>query len=81
MSGLLRAKNVVNVENIITVLIVVPIILGSLARFSQHPTGVAGGLVFEARIAYSIRSRQMNGKSLERLQKETIRIATSGGNI
>lgn len=36
----LTAKDVVNVENVITVLIVVSIVLDALAGFGQHATGV-----------------------------------------
>lgn len=67
MARLLRSENVVNIENIITVFVVVTIILTSFARFGKDSTWIPGGLVFECRITYSISRRQVGCEGLKGL--------------
>lgn len=48
---LFRSQYVVDVENVIAILVVIPIVLDSFARFGEDSTRVACGLVVEAIIA------------------------------
>jgi len=64
MSCLLRPEDIVDVENVVAVLIVITIILNTLARLRENTARIAGRLVFEVRIAYSVSRWQMAGKGL-----------------
>lgn len=67
MAGLFRSKNVVHVEDVVTVFVVIAIVLGTLARLGQDSARIARGLILEARVTDAISSRQLNSKSLKRL--------------
>lgn len=54
MTGFLTAKNVIDIEDIITVLIVVAIVFHTLAGLCQHTPWVSRGLVVEVRVADAI---------------------------
>jgi hypothetical protein len=49
--ALLIAQPIIHIEDIIVVLVVVPLIVHWLARFGQHTTRVMGGLVAERWVA------------------------------
>lgn len=54
MTSLLRPENVIHIKYIITVFIIEPIVLRSLAGLGQDSARISGGFVFEARIANPI---------------------------
>ncbi len=70
MPSLLRAKNVVDVKDIVAILIIVAIVLHSLARLGQDTTGVARRLVLEAWVANSVGSGEVDGEGLEGLSRQ-----------
>jgi hypothetical protein len=72
MTSFFGAKDIVDIEDIITVLIIEPIVLHAFTRFRKYSARVSRRLVFEARIAYSIRRRQMSCQSLKRLQASQV---------
>lgn len=51
MSRFLRSQYIIDVKDVITVLIVVPVVFDSLAGLGKDSTWIAGGLVIEASIA------------------------------
>lgn len=65
--GLFRAKNIVDIEDIIAVLIVKAIILHTLARFRQDATGVTCRGILEARVADLVGCGEVCRQSLQRL--------------
>jgi hypothetical protein len=54
MTSLLRPENVIHIKYIITVLIIEPVILHTLAWFRKDSAGISRGFVFEARIANAV---------------------------
>lgn len=69
MSSLLRAKDIVDVKDVITILVVVAIVLYAFAWLGQDPARVPRRLVLEAGVTDSVRCGQMNGKSLKGLSR------------
>ena len=67
MSGLFRSQYVVDIEDVVTVLVVVAIVLDALARLGEDSARVAGGLVVEAGVTQLVRRGQMARKRLKRL--------------
>ena len=65
MSGLFRSQYVVDIEDVVTVLVVVAIVLDALARLSEDSAWVAGGLVVEAGVTQLVRRGQMARKRLK----------------
>lgn len=63
----LASQDIVDVQYVVTVLIVVTIILDSLAGLCQNSPWVSRGFVVEAGVAYPICSREVRGQGLERL--------------
>lgn len=57
MVRFLVPEDVVDVENVITVLVVVSVVFGTLAWFRQDPTGVPRRFIFEYRVADSVGCR------------------------
>lgn len=68
MSSFLRSEDIIDVEDVIAVLVIIPVVLGTLARLGKNPTRVARGLVLEAGVANPVRCRQVNSQSLQGLQ-------------
>ena len=56
---LVRAKQVIDVEDIIVVIVVIPIIMGRLARFGQNPPWIAGRFVTELWVTNMVRVRNV----------------------
>jgi hypothetical protein len=67
MPRLLRAENVVYIEDVIAVLVVVSIVLDSFARLGEDSTWVSGRLVVELGIAQLIGSGQVGRERLKGL--------------
>lgn len=67
VARLFRSKDVIHVENVVAVLIVIPIVLCSLAGFSKDASGISRRFVFETGIAYSVCRREMGCKCLQGL--------------
>jgi hypothetical protein len=65
----LATEDVVHIEDVVTVFVIVAIVLNTLARFSQDTSGVAGGFIFECRIAYPVGGRKVCGQGLQRLDR------------
>lgn len=65
MTSFLTAEDIVDVEDIIAVLVVIPVILNSLAGFSQNTSRVSRRLIIESGVADTIGSREV---SCERLK-------------
>ena len=70
MPGLLRAKDVVDVENVIAVLVIVAIVLRSLARLRQNAAGVTRRFVFEAGVADPVGGGELHRERLEGLSRQ-----------
>ena len=58
---------IVDVENVIIILVVIPIIVLRLARFGQHTPGVVRRLVSEGRIADAVGLKYVCGDLSDRL--------------
>lgn len=69
MTSLLASEDVIDVENIITILIVISIIFNAFARLGQDAAWIPRRLVVEARIANAIGCRKMGCQSLKWLWK------------
>jgi hypothetical protein len=65
VTGLLAAQNIVHVENIVTVLVIVAIILGTLARLCQNSARVSGRLVVEVRVANTIGRGEVTSQGMK----------------
>ena len=60
MTGLLRAQDIVHIEDIIAVLVIVAVVLHSLARLGKDAPRVPRRLVLEGRVAYSVSGGEVN---------------------
>jgi hypothetical protein len=69
VTSLLRAQDIIHVENVVAVLVVIAIILDALARLCEDSSGVPRRLVLEFGIANSVRSRQVARQGLEGLHR------------
>lgn len=67
MARLLRSQYIIDVKDIITVLIVIPVILDTLAWLGKDSTGIPRRLILETRVAYPVRRGQVRCQSLQRL--------------
>ena len=67
MTGFLASEDIVDVKDIITILVVIPIILDSFAGFGQYPSRVSRRLIVEARVAYAVCGREVGCQRLKRL--------------
>lgn len=65
MTRRLTTQDVIDIEDIITVLIIISIILRSLTRLRQDSSRIARTLVLEGRVADSIRGREMRRQGLQ----------------
>lgn len=65
----LASKDIVNVKDIITILIVIPVILDSFAGFGQYSSRISRRLIVEARVAYPVRGREVGCQRLKRLSQ------------
>lgn len=72
MTGFLAAEDVVDIENIITILIVVAIVFHTLAGLCQHAPWVSRRLVVEVRIADTIGRGQMGCQRLKGLRNKGV---------
>jgi hypothetical protein len=81
VTGFLRAKDIVDVENVVAVLVVVAIVLDALARLGQDSARVSRRLVFEARIADAIGGGEVDGQSLEGADEATFRVGAPEGRL
>lgn len=54
VTGLFTTQNIVDIEDVVTVLIIIAIIFHSLAGLGQHAPGVPRGLVVEVRVADTV---------------------------
>lgn len=68
MTGFLAPKDVVDVEDIIAVLVIIPIVFATLAGFGQNTSWVPRRLVVETGIADAIGGREVGGKRLKGLE-------------
>lgn len=68
MACFLRAKDIIHVEDIITILVVIAIILDALAGLGQDSAGITRRFVLEARVANAVSRREMYGQGLQRLE-------------
>lgn len=71
MTGLLTAQDVVDIENIITILVIITIVLHTFARLGQHATWISRGLVVKVRVADAIRRWKVGRQRLEGLRETT----------
>lgn len=69
MPGFLRPQDIVDIEDIIAIFIVIPVILHTLARLRQDAAGISRRLVFEIRIANPVRCGEVHSQSLEWLRR------------
>lgn len=69
MPSLLRAENIIDIEDVVAVLVIVAIILHTLARLGQDTTGIPYCRVLEARVADLIGSGEVLCEGLERLSR------------
>lgn len=68
MTGFLATEDVVDIENVITILVVVAIVFHTLAGLCQHAPWVSRRLVVEVRIADTIGRGQMGCQRLKGLR-------------
>jgi len=64
VAGFLRTKDIIDIEDIVTVLVVIAIILNTFAWLGKNSSWVSRCFVLEIWIAYSVGGRKMRGKSL-----------------
>lgn len=69
MTGFLASKDIVDVKDIIAILVVIPVILGSFAGLGQYSSWVSRRLIVEARVAYPVRGREVGCQRLKRLKQ------------
>lgn len=69
VTGFLASKDIVDVKNIITILVVIPVIFDSFAGFGQYSSRVSRRLIVEARVAYPVRGREVGCQRLKRLNR------------
>lgn len=63
----LRPQNIVDIEDVITVLVVVAIILDTLARLGENSARISRRLVLEVGVTNAVRRRQVGRQCLQRL--------------
>lgn len=73
MASFLTAEDIVHIEDIVTILVVIAIVLDALARFRQHPSRVPGRFIFERGVAYPVGCRKVRCQCLQRLRKTLVR--------
>jgi hypothetical protein len=71
MTGLLGSQNVIHIEDVVTVLIVEPVILHALAWFGENAARISRRLVLKAGITYAVGRWKMACKSLKRLESDS----------
>ena len=76
---LFRPENVVDVKDVITVLIVEPIVFNAFAWLGENSSRVAGGFVLEARVADAVGGGKMGGECLQWTDESTFRVGSSKG--
>ena len=69
MTGFLASKDIVDVKDIVTIFVVVPVILDSFAGVGQYSSRVSRRLIDEARVAYPVRGREVGCQRLKRLNQ------------
>ena len=62
--GLLAAQNVVDVEDVITILVVVAIVLDALGRLGEDTSGIARAFVLEVWIADAVGRGEVGGEGV-----------------
>ena len=67
MARLFRSQYIIDVEDIITIFIVITIILDTLAWLGENSAGIPRRFIFETWVANPVRRRQMCCQSLQRL--------------
>jgi hypothetical protein len=72
VASFLRSENVVHVKNIVAVFVIVSVILSALAGFCKNSARVARRLIFEAWVANTISSRQLDSESLKGADEATL---------
>ena len=65
---IVRAQPVVDVENIVIILVVIPVVVHRLARLREDAAWVVRRLILELRIANVVGIDDVRGKLLQRLQ-------------
>lgn len=60
MTSLLRAQDIIYIEDVIAVLVVIAVILYSLARLGKNAPRIPRRLVLEAGVAYSVGGGKVN---------------------
>jgi hypothetical protein len=75
MTGFFTSKDIVDIEDIVAIFVVIPIILDSLAWLCQHTSGVPRGLVVKSGVADSIGGGKVGCQRLKRL-KELVQVIT-----
>ena len=68
MTSFLAPEDVVHVEDVIAVLVIIPIVFATLAGFGQNAPGVPRRLVIESGVTYAIGGRKVGCKRLKRLR-------------
>jgi hypothetical protein len=67
MARLFRAKNVVDVKNVVAIRVIVAVVLEAFARLRENSARVPGRFVFEGGVTYPVRRREMRRQSLQGL--------------
>ena len=57
VTAIFVAKDIIDIENVVAILIVVAIVLNAFARFRENAPRILGRFVFECWVAYSVCSR------------------------
>lgn len=67
MARFFTPQDIVDVQNVVTLLVVITVILDPFAGFGENASRIAGRLVVESRVADAIRGREIRGQRLKRL--------------
>jgi hypothetical protein len=81
VTGLLAAQYVVDVQDVVTLLIIVTVVLDAFAGFGKDAARVPGGFVLEVWIAYSICRWQMGRESLQGANETALGIGSAVGRL
>ena len=72
---LVRTEPIIDVEDVVVVVVVVPLVVHRLARLRQHPARIVRRLILELRVADVVRIDERRRELLQRLHGESMVIS------
>lgn len=67
VAGFFTPQNIIDIQDVVTLLVIITVILDSFAGFGEDPPRVPGGFVVKSGVADAIRGRKIRGQRLKRL--------------